>query len=142
MVLTGDDEHDCDMIDSNSNAIGAEHDLPATDDASLDRLRRFGGGKLLGQMMDIFLESTPQRLAVARAGIAAGDIPSVERAFHSLKSSAAQLGAFRMQRLCERGEHQAHAGSLTNAPAILDALDAELPRVIEWLEKARIMEAP
>lgn len=112
-------------------------DLPATDPAALDRLRRFGGGKLLVEMIRLFLESGPQRVAAMHTGLAQGDSESVERALHSLKSSAAQLGALRLQRLAERGERLAKAGTLEAVSAQLPQLEQELAHVNEWLVLAR-----
>lgn len=112
-------------------------DLPANDPAALDRLRRFGGGKLLVEMIRLFLESAPQRVAAMRAGLTNGDSESVERALHSLKSSAAQLGALRLQRLAERGERLAKGGTLDAVSAQLPQLEQELAHVNEWLVLAR-----
>jgi HPt (histidine-containing phosphotransfer) domain-containing protein len=111
--------------------------LPAVDPAALDRLRRFGGRTLLARMIDLFLIAVPERLdAAARAG-ATGDAEGVERALHSLKSSSAQLGAMRMQRLSEQGEHRARTGSLDGVAQLTSALDDEFARVREWLTSAR-----
>ena len=111
-----------------------------TDPASLERLKRFGGAKLLGEMISLFLSTAPERLSAARTGLGAGDAKAVEMALHSLKSSSAQLGALRMQRICERGEALAKAGSLAELPALQQELDEEFPRVQAWLERARQSE--
>lgn len=111
--------------------------LPATDQAALDRLRRFGGGKLLGEMIALFLAAAPERLGLARAAAARGDAKDVELALHSLKSSAAQLGALQMQRLSDDGEQRARLGDLGAIPRLLEALDEEHARVREWLVRAR-----
>ena len=115
--------------------------LASTDAASLERLKRFGGGKLLGEMISLFVGSAPERIAAARAGLDAGDAKATEMALHSLKSSSAQLGALQMQRLCEHGEHQAHAGSLDGVDRIVQDLDEEFPRIRAWLERARTVES-
>jgi HPt (histidine-containing phosphotransfer) domain-containing protein len=107
--------------------------LPATDAAALDRLKRFGGASLLGRMIDLYLVAAPERIEAAARGAAAGDADGVERALHSLKSSSAQLGAVRMQRLSEQGEHRARTGSLDGVAQLTSALDEELARVREWL---------
>jgi HPt (histidine-containing phosphotransfer) domain-containing protein len=111
--------------------------LPATDRSALDRLRRFGGQKLLGDMITLFLAAAPERLAAAREALSRRDAPGVEQALHALKSSAAQLGAMRMHRLSERGEALAVAGSLDGADALLAELEAERERVHRWLADAR-----
>jgi len=115
----------------------AHADFPETDPEALERLRRFGGNKLLGDMITLFLEAMPQRLSAARRGITSGDAHVVEHELHALKSSAAQLGALRMHRLSQEGEQLAKAGTLGPASDVLDQLDAEMPRVQEWLASAR-----
>lgn len=115
----------------------AENDLPATDTSALDRLRRFGGGKLVGEMIALFLSAAPERVGAARTGHESGDAPAVEMALHSLKSSAAQLGAMQLQRLSERGERLAKAGTLDGVPRLVQELEEELARVREWLIKSR-----
>jgi HPt (histidine-containing phosphotransfer) domain-containing protein len=112
-------------------------ELPATDPGALDRLRRFGGGKLLREMIALFLAAAPERIEAARSAGARGDIAGAELALHSLKSSSAQLGALRMQRLCEQGEHRARAGSIDGLTELARELEDELTRVREWLGKAR-----
>jgi HPt (histidine-containing phosphotransfer) domain-containing protein len=114
---------------------GAE--LPATDPAALDRLKRFGGGKLLGEMIALFLAAAPERIAAARTAFTGGDMAGAELALHSLKSSSAQLGAMRMQRLSEQGEHRARDGALDGLPKLTDELEQELTRVREWLTSVR-----
>ncbi len=118
-------------------AYKAEADHPATDAGALDRLKRFGGGKLLGEMIRLFLTAAPERIASARTALGRGNANGVELALHSLKSSAAQLGALRMQRLSERGELEARDGALASLPGVLEELDQEHARVREWLIRAR-----
>jgi two-component system sensor histidine kinase/response regulator len=117
--------------------LSAGAPFPATDTSALDRLRRFGGGSLLGKMIELFLVAAPERIEAASRAEAAGDAEGVERALHSLKSSSAQLGAMRMQRLSEQGEHRARAGSLDGVGELTSALEEELARVREWLLRAR-----
>lgn len=118
----------------------AGDDLPATDAASLDRLRKFGGGKLLNGMISLFITAAPERIATARAGVAGADAKAVEQALHALKSSSAQLGAMRMQRLSEQGELKARAGSLDTVGELVEQIAEEFTRVQLWLEGARNSE--
>ena len=115
----------------------AEETEPATDARALDRLERFGGGKLLAEMIALFLSVAPERMATARQAHEARDLPTLERAMHSLKGSAAQLGAVRLQRLSGEGERLARSGSVGGVPILMQTLDEELARVREWLIKAR-----
>lgn len=111
--------------------------LPSTDQDSLARLERFGGGKLLTQMITLFLEAVPGRISVARNGVVANDPAAVEMSLHALKSSSAQLGAMQMQRLSARGEQIARDGTVDGVSSLLDQLDEEFVRVRTWLENAR-----
>ena len=110
---------------------------PAFDPAALQRLKRFGGDTLLGKMITLFLEAAPARIAAAREALGRSEAAGIELALHSLKSSSAQLGALRMQRLSAQGELQARAGSLDGLGALTDELHQELARVREWLVTAR-----
>lgn len=121
---------------------GNGDELPSTDAASLERLKRFGGGKLLGEMISLFITAAPERIGAARAGLTAGDASVTEMALHSLKSSSAQLGAMRMQRLSEAGERMAHTGSLDGVERIVQDLENEFPRIQAWLERSRAAENP
>jgi two-component system sensor histidine kinase/response regulator len=110
---------------------------PPFDDAALARLRRFGGEKLLGEMVLLFFEHAPTRADAARAGVANGDANAVRMALHALKSSAAQLGAMRLHDICAEGEARAGRGMTDGLQQVVADLDAELPRACEWLDKAR-----
>lgn len=125
------------MTESTNSIAGEDGSLPSTDEAALERLKRFGGGKLLGEMITLFLEAAPERINAALAGLAANDVKATEMALHALKSSSAQLGAMRMQRLCERGEALARSGTLENVRGLVSSLEEEFPRVQSWLERAR-----
>jgi HPt (histidine-containing phosphotransfer) domain-containing protein len=126
------------MTASNTSPDGDEG--PATDAASLDRLRRFGGGKLLNEMIALFVTAAPERIAAARAGVADANASVVEMALHALKSSSAQLGAMRMQRLSEQGELIARSGGLENVDALVEQIADEFTRVQVWLDSARNSE--
>jgi HPt (histidine-containing phosphotransfer) domain-containing protein len=80
-------------------------------DARLAMLRRWGGDRLIRELIDLLFESTPRKLAAARAALASGDIDGVGRAAHALASSAGNLGAADMQRAAYALEHGAARGS-------------------------------
>ena len=128
------------MTDSNSSGERIVDELPTTDAAALERLKRFGGGKLLGEMISLFISTAPVRIGAARAGVDAKDANAAEMALHSLKSSSAQLGALRMQRLSEHGEAIARKGDLDGVAQLVHELETEFPHVQRWLERARTQE--
>lgn len=92
------------------------------DGAAAARLQRVGGARLLRGMIELFLEHGPVRLAAAEAGAERADWREVERAWHSLKSSAANLGAVRLAEAAARAEAAAAAGDAdTTAAASAEA---------------------
>lgn len=91
----------------------------ALDRAAIERLRGFGGNRLLAQMIDLFVATGRQRLDAARSAAFAHDCGGVRAALHALKSSAGQIGATTLQDLCERGEAQADAGMMAGLTAVV-----------------------
>lgn len=105
-------------------------------DRALERLRRFGGDTLLRDMIDLFLEHAPKRIAASRQALAANDLAPVRLSVHSLVSSCAQLGAERMRRLSADAE-QAVAADPGALAGLLEALEREFAVVRPMLAAAR-----
>lgn len=118
----------------------APTELAATDPDALARLERFGGRKLLHEMITLFLENASDRLETAVAGVGVGDASAAEHAMHTLKASSAQLGALRLARLCEEGESIARRGTVAGLGAVLQESRFELRRVESWLANVRAGE--
>lgn len=108
---------------------------------ALERLRGFGGDKLVRDMIELFLASAPPRIADAVAAAAAGNCEGVRRALHSLNSSAAQLGASRMQPLCEHGEVLAAEQAAAELHAIVTGVAQEFDHARIALEAANTLFA-
>jgi HPt (histidine-containing phosphotransfer) domain-containing protein len=60
-----------------------------------------GDPELLVDLIQMYLQDGPQKLEEIRDGLAQKDYDRVERAAHSLKGSAGNLGAILVQRDCE-----------------------------------------
>lgn len=104
---------------------------------ALDRLLRIGGQDFLLEMIDLFLDNAPQRLATARAALEGGDHPAIYRAAHSLKSTAGNLGAGALQAVSERVEDRASAGDAEALPPLLAEMDRCYEKVRDRLEAER-----
>ena len=64
---------------------------------------------------------------------------ATQRAMHSLKSSAGQLGVTGIQETCSRGEALAAKGDATGAEAALAQVEAVWPETKAWLtEQGRL----
>ncbi len=90
---------------------------PNLDPAAIERLRRLGGEKFLGEMIALFLDYAAKKVAEAVHAQAAGDLAGVQKAVHPVKSSAGNVGAARVQALATRLEMQAKEGAAAALPA-------------------------
>lgn len=105
------------------------------DPAALDRLVRFGGEKLLASMIDVFRTNGRERLDSAQSALASGDVAAAKLAFHSLKSSAAQLGAMKLSGLCADAEEGARAERLEPLTGSLPAIEAAYVDAVRWMSE-------
>jgi len=112
-------------------------DDSALDTAAIARLRKLGGDKFVGDMIDLFVQYVPQRLAAARAGEQSNDVQAVEQAVHALKSSAGQIGARRVQDLATQIEKLAMDKQPEAIPSLLHQLEEAVGEVMPLLEQER-----
>ena len=98
-------------------------DADIIDQQVLDRLKQWGGEKLLTQMVRLFLENSPTRMEQIRAGVRAGSVKDAERGSHSLKSSAANIGAVSLQNLAAAMERAAMEEDLAAVEDMLPELE-------------------
>jgi len=105
------------------------------DPAALDRLREWGGEKLLSQMIRLFLDNSPARMDQIRSGAQRdGDVEEAEKGAHSLKSSAANLGAEELRGLAATMEGHASDRDQAAVAELLPRLEEAYTRAREALE--------
>jgi CheY-like chemotaxis protein/HPt (histidine-containing phosphotransfer) domain-containing protein len=92
------------------------------------------GQKVLGSVIDLFIERTPPIFVEARQAMFRNDAPRIARLAHSIKGSCSNFGAHRMHAACERLEKVAEDGSLHFAEAVLDEVEREFGFVRVALE--------
>lgn len=109
-------------------------DTDTLDSAALERLQEWGGAKLLGQMIRLFLENAPGRMEQIRRGLTGGDVSESEKGAHSLKSSAANVGAHRVRDLAADIERLAGGGDSAGVNALLPSLESAFGDAIAALE--------
>lgn len=90
-------------------------DDPVVDRAAVERLGRIGGADLVRRMLEMYLENGADRVRAVSDCARAGDVNGVERAAHTMKSSAGNVGAIRLQRVAERLEAAAAEGVIDRA---------------------------
>jgi len=71
-----------------------------------------GDPELLVDLIGMFLDDTPNKIASVLEGMRTGDLSKVERAAHALKGSSGNLGARQLQDACEQLQLQSHRGDL------------------------------
>ena len=113
------------MSDDNSSSL---------DSAALERLHKLGGTELVHRMVGICLENMPKRMVEARDGYRADDLDAVERAVHSMRSSAGNVGANELMQLAEAAEDLAEKGTREGLEDQLAGIEAELVRVTTQLK--------
>ena len=100
-------------------------DSKALDLGALARLDRIGGNEFVVEMIELFLENAPQRLESAREAFDGRDMVTLHRSVHSLKSTAANLGAQGLRAAAESAEALANENDLDAIGPILDDLDQQ-----------------
>lgn len=110
-------------------------DSEIIDSQALDRLREWGGDKLAAQMVRLFLKNSGTRMDQIRTGVNGGDLVEAERGAHSLKSSAANIGAETLRTLATRLESAALEGNPDAANALLPDLESAYGDAMKELER-------
>ena len=111
---------------------------PVLDPGPLDTiasLQRPGAPDLVGRVLALFADDAPRHVAGVADGIEALDPERVRTAAHTLKSSAANVGALRLADACARIERSARESNLVACVAIADELDALLADALGALER-------
>jgi HPt (histidine-containing phosphotransfer) domain-containing protein len=119
--------HDTATVESPS--IAAEPQLEhAVDRNVLDRLRELeqaGTPGLVAQLKALFVEDTPRQLTELRAFARAGDCAGIAKAAHTMKGSAANLGAHDMVRICAELQSRAEGGHIDAVASRIDKLEQQ-----------------
>ena len=101
------------MPDSKPAAVQIGREV--IDSAALEAIRSLqsdAAPRLLAQVVQIYLDSTPALIEQLRTGMGNSDHDAIRAAAHSLKSSSANLGAKTFADLCRRVEMAARTGSM------------------------------
>jgi two-component system, sensor histidine kinase and response regulator len=95
-----------------------------------ETLRRLGGDEsLLHDVVVIFHEEAPKKIAALREALAQGDADSLGKTAHSLKGELGYLGASQLSQMARELEEMGRTQDLHRAPAVFRALE----RAIEAL---------
>jgi HPt (histidine-containing phosphotransfer) domain-containing protein len=102
---------------------------PDLDEEALAKLLRIGGPKFAGNMVGLFLDFSPAKLAAAQVAERKGDWQGIEDAMHPLRTCAGHVGASAVRSLAVEIEDLAHAGDSAAVAQRLAALERALAEV-------------
>ena len=104
------------------------------DQAALDSLLKMVGGdaEFVDELVDMFLADVPLQLAGLSAAVAAGTAADAVRPAHTLKGTAASIGARVVEAISRSIEEQARTGGVDG----LEAQVEELAQALADLEAA------
>lgn len=93
-------------------------------------LMRLGGDRsLFNEVLGIYLEDAPELLGQASTSLASDDMPSLQRAAHTLKGLAANFGAAAAVAAAYAVELHAGSGQRDRAAKALPQMEAEIQRL-------------
>jgi two-component system, sensor histidine kinase and response regulator len=106
-----------------------DQDVPVVLDLSALLGQLEGDRELLREMVDLFLEDSPELLSRIRDAVRRGDAADLERAAHTLKGSVSNFRARAAAHAALRLEMIGRSGDLAEAEAALADLEQELERL-------------
>jgi HPt (histidine-containing phosphotransfer) domain-containing protein len=97
--------------------------------ASLRQLSLPGEPDVLTEVLTLFLSEVPPKMTRLRNACSSGNIEEMQRAAHSLKGSAGNIGAQGMFDVCRQLDGLGRSGNLEAASTLVAALDVEFDKV-------------
>jgi CheY-like chemotaxis protein/HPt (histidine-containing phosphotransfer) domain-containing protein len=92
--------------------------------AELREMSESDGVNIVRELVDLFLEGAPLRIAEINGAIA--DPPKLAFQAHALKSMSLNLGAKRIVEICQKLEELGRSGNVAGVPELLRELDVAL----------------
>jgi CheY-like chemotaxis protein len=100
-------------------------------------MREAGAEDAVDSILDTFLETAPERLAVLGAAMGRDETAGIAAAAHAFKSAAGSIGAKELASLLGDAERAARAGDGAGARGMYDSIEREAGAVVEYVRRAR-----
>lgn len=97
---------------------------------SYEEIQLDGEPDLIIELIDLYVEDAPSRVAVMRESLAKRNWLSVKREAHSLRGSSGNLGALQMALICNEIDGIESEDPFPSVAALLSCLELELERVL------------
>ena len=94
------------------------------DSSNLDMLRDIIGDELK-DALNIYMESTPDTILKLQEAIATQSVSNIELQAHTLKGSAANIGANQLSIMSDELEQKAKHGDMDSLPGLLSKIENE-----------------
>lgn len=89
----------------------------------------------LRELIEIYLQDTPERMVELEAALAKGDAHAMMRAAHTIKGSSSNFGANKLAQIALEIEQHGKAGNCSPATSILPGLKTEYALVAQALKQ-------
>ncbi len=112
-------------------------ELPIIDPKQLDMLRELdpeGASDLIRELIGIFEEDAPLRVADLKAAVASGSTTDAGHAAHALKGGVANLGLARLAELARQAENAARDGNMAPVAALIGPIEAGIQEGLDALK--------
>jgi HPt (histidine-containing phosphotransfer) domain-containing protein len=106
-----------------------DHALDPDVISALRALTTDGDSDVVNEVLTLFRDSAPERIAAISQACRSGDAVALQRTAHDFKGASGTIGAFGLQQCCKELELAAKSGSLSRAEMLLVLLRAEYARV-------------
>ncbi|MFH1550015.1 MAG: response regulator, partial [Planctomycetota bacterium] len=118
-----------------SSKISASRNSPIDLDSALERAG--GDREFLNELIETFLEHTPEQINLLDGAAQKGGAESVAGSAHSIKGSAGNLSADSIASLAEVIEKMAKSGDISTISPILEKLKDEVKRLMKHFQAAK-----
>jgi len=105
------------------------------DPAPLNTLRKMGGCALVEEVLTLFRENAAQQISALATALKQEQAEAVRQAAHSLKSAAANIGAFHLADLARDIELAARDNNLQLGTQLAENLQSEYKEILHWLSQ-------
>ena len=103
--------------------------------ANLRELSPDGAQEFLCELIGVYLEDTPLRLADLDRAMAGQDALALGKAAHTIKGSSSNFGATRLSKLAQQLELQGKSGNISESAPLCVRLHDEYDLVAEALKR-------
>jgi HPt (histidine-containing phosphotransfer) domain-containing protein len=90
---------------------------------AFEQLQSGDGSDLIIELIDLYLQDSPERILAIRKASAAADWLLLKRAAHNLKGSSSTLGVRHVAEICEKLEENSGADSADKIEALIQLLE-------------------